>query len=200
MRFTGLPTKQGLYDPAFEHDNCGIGFLAHIKGEKSHKVIRDALNMLENLEHRGGQGDEVNTGDGAGILVQLPHQFFVKQTSFNIGEAGTYAVGMLFLPQDAEERQQVKIHLEQLVVEEELTLLGWREVPFDDSMLGNAAHKSMPVIEQLFVSSQKEMNSIEFERQLYVVRKKAEHSIKVSLNQSFYFTSFSSRTIVYKGC
>ncbi|GAF19125.1 LOW QUALITY PROTEIN: glutamate synthase [Bacillus sp. JCM 19046] len=199
MRFTGLPTKQGLYDPAFEHDNCGIGFLAHIKGEKSHKVIRDALNMLENLEHRGGQGDEVNTGDGAGILVQLPHQFFVKQTSFNIGEAGTYAVGMLFLPQDAEERQQVKIHLEQLVVEEELTLLGWREVPFDDSMLGNAAHKSMPVIEQLFVSSQKEMNSIEFERQLYVVRKKAEHSIKVSLNQSFYFTSFSSRTIVYKG-
>lgn len=96
MRFTGLPTKQGLYDPAFEHDNCGIGFLAHIKGEKSHKVIRDALNMLENLEHRGGQGDEVNTGDGAGILVQLPHQFFVKQTSFNIGEAGTYAVGMLF--------------------------------------------------------------------------------------------------------
>lgn len=199
MRLSGLPQKQGLYDPAFEHDNCGIGFLAHIKGMKSHKVVQDALNMLENLEHRGGQGDEVNTGDGAGILVQLPHKFFVKQTSFPLGELGTYAVGMLFLPQDPEERKNVRQRLEQLLEDEELSLLGWREVPFDSSTLGNAAQKSMPAIEQLFVTSKKELNPIEFERQLYIVRKKAEHSIEVPLDQSFYFTSFSSRTIVYKG-
>ncbi len=201
MRNLGYPLKQGLYDPDFEHDNCGIGFLAHMKGRKSHKIIKDGLLMLENLEHRGGQGDEINTGDGAGILVQVPDRFFKKQTPFELPEYGEYAVGMLFLPQNKEIRDDLKRSIEVILTEEKLTLVGWRDVPTDDTMLGKAAFNSMPVIEQLFVTSKNQLQTIEFERKLYVARKRAEYELsgKVKLEESFYFASFSSKTIVYKG-
>ncbi|KMK76700.1 glutamate synthase large subunit [Alkalihalobacillus pseudalcaliphilus] len=205
MRNAGYPKKQGLYDPQFEHDNCGIGFLAHMKGNKSHQVVEDALHILRNLEHRGGQGDEVNTGDGAGILLQIPHRFF-KKTCRVIGitlpHNEGYGVGMLFLPQINKERIRAEQTLERIIKEEQLDLLGWRDVPTDDSMLGNAAKSAMPYIKQLFIKKPDNIENIEeFERKLYVVRKCAEKEIAsfITEGQSFYFTSLSSRTIVYKG-
>ncbi|MBP3950655.1 glutamate synthase large subunit [Bacillus suaedae] len=206
MRYAQFPKKQGLYDPQFEHDNCGIGFLAHMKGKKSHKVVEDALHILRNLEHRGGQGDEVNTGDGAGILLQIPHRFFEKvclAEGMTLPEqAGEYGVGMLFLPQDEEARGNCEKGLEAIIEEENMELLGWRTVPVDDSMLGNAAKAAMPFIRQLFIKKDKTIKTeIDFERKLYVVRKRAERELISSVpeNESFYFTSLSSRTIVYKG-
>jgi glutamate synthase (ferredoxin) len=205
MRYAQLPKKQGLYDPQFEHDNCGIGFLAHMKGKKSHQVVEDALQILRNLEHRGGQGDEVNTGDGAGILLQIPHRFFEKvclADSIALPEAGDYGVGMLFLPQDEEARENCEKGLESIIETENLELLGWRDVPVDDSMLGNAAKAAMPFIRQLFIKRNSELKTeLDFERKLYVIRKRAEHELAdlVPPDESFYFASFSSRTIVYKG-
>lgn len=205
MRNAQYPKKQGLYDPQFEHDNCGIGFLAHMKGKKSHQVVQDALQILRNLEHRGGQGDEVNTGDGAGILLQIPHRFFEKVClveGMTLPDTGEYGVGMLFLPQDEEAREQCEKGLEAIIEEENMELLGWRTVPVDDSMLGNAAKAAMPFIRQLFIKRSGEMtNELDFERKLYVIRKRAEHELvsAVPENESFYFASLSSRTIVYKG-
>ncbi|WP_099300804.1 glutamate synthase large subunit [Bacillus sp. Marseille-P3800] len=198
MRGTHLPRKQGLYDPDFEHDNCGIGFLANIKGKATHKTVKDALLLLENLEHRGGQGDEENTGDGAGILTQIPHSFFQKQGIINV-EQGSYAVGMVFLPSNEETRNTVKQKIDSLLQQEGFERLCWRKVPTDASMLGNAALKSMPYIEQLFVQPVTQLKGMDLERKLYVVRKRAEHEIHVASEHSFYFASFSSRTIVYKG-
>ncbi|THG90114.1 glutamate synthase [Alkalihalobacillus alcalophilus ATCC 27647 = CGMCC 1.3604] len=205
MRNAGYPKKQGLYDPQFEHDNCGIGFLAHMKGKKSHQVVDDALHILRNLEHRGGQGDEVNTGDGAGILLQLPHRFFKKvcqAEEMTLPNEDEYGVGMLFLPQDAHQRELAEKKLETIIREENVELLGWRNVPTDDSMLGNAAKSAMPFIRQIFIKKPTQMKSTdEFERKLYVIRKRAENETAefVPEGQSFYFTSLSSRTIVYKG-
>ncbi len=204
MQNYGYPKKQGLYDPQFEHDNCGIGFLAHMKGQKSHKIVEDALHILCNLEHRGGQGDEVNTGDGAGILLQLPHRFFQKVTvseGISLPEEGKYGVGMLFLPQDESLRRETERKLEAIVNEEGQTFLGWRTVPTDDSMLGNAAKAAMPYIRQLFIQKSENVKAgLDFERKLYVIRKRAENEIGPLVESgSFYFASFSSRTIVYKG-
>ncbi len=205
MRYTQFPKKQGLYDPQFEHDNCGIGFLAHMKGKKSHKVVQDALHILRNLEHRGGQGDEVNTGDGAGILLQIPHRFFEKvclENGVNLPNQGEYGVGMLFLPQDEEARGACEKELETIITEEKQELIGWRTVPVDDSMLGNAAKGAMPFIRQLFIKKSNSIKTeIDFERKLYIIRKRAEREVgsKIPEGQSFYFTSLSSRTIVYKG-
>ncbi|KYG25625.1 glutamate synthase large subunit [Alkalihalobacillus trypoxylicola] len=205
MRNAGYPKKQGLYDPQFEHDNCGIGFLAHMKGKKSHQVIDDALHILRNLEHRGGQGDEVNTGDGAGILLQIPHRFFNKVNladGIELPSEGEYGVGMLFLPQNEELRQKSESTLEKILVEEKVDLIRWRDVPTDDSMLGNAAKSAMPFIRQLFVKKPASLKDTQaFERKLYVVRKRAENEMNSFIpdNESFYFTSLSSRTIVYKG-
>lgn len=205
MRNVHFPKKQGLYDPQFEHDNCGIGFLAHLKGEKSHQVVQDALQILRNLEHRGGQGNEVNTGDGAGLLLQIPDRFFKKvclQEGITLPPAEEYGVGMLFLPQNEEVRKQCEKGIERIIKEENMQFLGWRHVPIDDSMLGNAAKLAMPSIQQLFIKRQDRIkNELEFERKLYVIRKRAEHEL-ISLvpdEESFYFASLSSRTIVYKG-
>ncbi|MFC0470219.1 glutamate synthase large subunit [Halalkalibacter kiskunsagensis] len=205
MRYAQLPKKQGLYDPQFEHDNCGIGFLAHMKGKKSHQVVQDALQILRNLEHRGGQGDEVNTGDGAGILLQIPHRFFEKvclADGVALPEAGEYGVGMLFLPQDEEARENCEKGIEAIIEKENMELLGWRNVPVDNSMLGNAAKAAMPYIRQLFIKRNSDLETeLAFERKLYVIRKRAEHELAsmVPENESFYFASLSSRTIVYKG-
>ncbi|WP_100374614.1 glutamate synthase large subunit [Bacillus sp. FJAT-45037] len=205
MQNARYPKKQGLYDPQFEHDNCGIGFLAHIKGQRSHKVVVDALQILRNLEHRGGQGDEVNTGDGAGILLQLPHRFLKKvceADGMSLPEEGYYGVGMLFLPQDEQLREHCEREVITKVKDEGLTPLGWRTVPVDDSMLGNAAKTAMPYIRQLFIKRDESCTDIlQFERKLYVVRKLAENELakQMPIDQSFYFASLSSRTIVYKG-
>ncbi|MBM0064710.1 glutamate synthase large subunit [Alkalicoccobacillus gibsonii] len=205
MRNAGYPKKQGLYDPQFEHDNCGIGFLAHMKGKKSHQIIMDALHVLRNLEHRGGQGDEVNTGDGAGILLQIPHRFFesISQTmDMQLPEAGDYGVGMLFLPQDKKKRGICVSRVNEIAKEESLEIIGWRNVPTNYKMLGNAARLSMPSIQQVFIKKPKHIQTeLEFERKLYTLRKRAENELitLVTNDESFYFASLSSRTIVYKG-
>ncbi len=176
MKPITTPTKQGLYDPAYEHDACGIGFIANIKGNISREIVKQGISMLCRLEHRGGQGSDPQTGDGAGIMVQVPHYFFQQTCNdLNIPETGNYGVGMLFLPQDKEERKWFERTFEAIVQEEEQTLLGWRDVPVDASQIGQAAKKSQPFIRQVFIEkSDKSMSEQAFERILYVIRKRAE--------------------------
>ncbi|WP_026700892.1 glutamate synthase large subunit [Salibacterium aidingense] len=200
-----ISQKAGLYNSEFEHDNCGIGFLANIKGKRSHDIVENALTILANLEHRGGQGDEPNTGDGAGMLLQIPHRFFKKyesELSFVVPEEGNYGVGMMFLPTDETRRTQSIEEINRLIGEENQTLLGWREVPVDDSMIGNAAMKSKPAVFQVFIERHPSLQTRDdFERKLYVIRKRIENEAGTSVEEgdSFYFASLSSRTIVYKG-
>ena len=202
MKFNSIPQAQGLYNPLFEKDACGIGAIAHIKGKKSHHIIKDVLDILVKLEHRGGAGAEKNTGDGAGILIQLPHKFFKKQQlGFNIGEEGDYAVAMMFLPVDEDDRNEAKKVFEKAMESEGLKFLGWREVPVNPSNLGETALEAMPHIIQGFVERPKEIEKGQtFERKLYVARRVAEkEAIKVLQDKTFYVCSFSSKTIVYKG-
>lgn len=196
--------REGLYDSQFEHDNCGIGFLANIKGKRSHDIVEKAMQILRNLEHRGGQGDEPNTGDGAGVLLQVPHRFFKEEAElgFSLPEEGFYGVGMVFLSNDASRRRKCEQQVENIISQEGVELLGWRDVPFDDSTLGKAALKAMPAIRQVFVKRPDHIKSREaFERALYIIRKRSEDEAHNGLqeNDAFYFASFSSRTIVYKG-
>lgn len=201
----GLPPKQGMYDPSFERDACGIGFVANIKGVKSNEILHQALTILVNLDHRGGQGAETNTGDGAGILMQIPHNFFEKECAklgFNLPGPGKYGVGMLFMPGDTAKHAGCKKILEQVIEEEGQNFLGWREVPVDNSMIGYSAKSAQPYILQLFIGSNLELNEQDFERKLYVIRKRAKKEIlRTILNdgETFYFASMSSSTIVYKG-
>ena len=202
MKFNSIPQAQGLYNPLFEKDACGIGAIAHIKGEKSHHIIKDVLDILVKLEHRGGAGAEKNTGDGAGILIQLPHKFFKKQQlGFTIGEEGDYAVAMMFLPVDENDRNEAKKVFEKSVESEGLKFLGWREVPVNPSNLGETALEAMPHIVQGFVERPENIEKGQtFERKLYVARRVAEkEAIKVLQDKTFYVCSFSSKTIVYKG-
>lgn len=202
MKHYGLPPKQGLYDPQNEHDACGIGFVVNIKGNKSHEIVRQALTILLNLSHRGGFGAETNTGDGAGILIQLPHTFFKKvcaKDNIKLPEPGEYGVGMIFLPIDPRKQNFVKYRLEKIIKDEGLILLGWRDVPCDDSSLGLSSKSCMPFISQVFIKRSPDIKSdLEFERKLYVIRKLAE---KAALDDKEYFfiASLSSKTIVYKG-
>lgn len=206
MKHFGLPTKQGLYDPQFEHDACGIGFVANIKGKQSNEIIHQALTILTNLDHRGGQGSETNTGDGAGILMQIPHKFLSKECekrNIKLPEQGSYGVGMLFLSPDPAERKQAEKIIEEIIMEEEQHVIGWRTVPVDNSLLGNSARASQPYIRQIFVEKNNEVNTgMDFERKLYIIRKRAENAIRgaqIPGGNYFYFSSFSSNTIVYKG-
>ncbi|MGV8905660.1 MAG: glutamate synthase large subunit [Acetobacterium sp.] len=202
MKQSYLPPKQGLYDPDFEHDACGIGAVVHIKGKKSHNILQQALTILVNLQHRGGRGFETNTGDGAGILVQIPHRFFekvLKIEGFILPEPGDYGVGMLFLPTDPAERKECDELLEKLIQEEGQSLIGWRDVPFNSKDLGDTAIKSMPFLKQVFIKKDPSItDAMSFERKLYTIRKQMEKITKKK-NLSFYAASFSSRTIVYKG-
>ena len=202
MKHNGLPQKQGLYDPQFEHDACGIGFVVNIKGNKSHEIVRQALTILMNLSHRGGCGSETNTGDGAGILIQIPHSF-LKNACLGIGislpSAGEYGVGMVFLPADATKRSLFEKRLENIIKEEGQILLGWRDVPNDDSSLGNTAKSCMPFIRQIFIGRNSSIkNDLDFERKLYVIRKRAEKTA-LDNDENFYVASLSCKTIVYKG-
>ncbi|MBZ5594071.1 MAG: glutamate synthase large subunit [Acidobacteriia bacterium] len=201
----GLPAPQGLYDPANERDACGIGFVANIKGQKSHDIILKGIQVLINLTHRGACGCDPETGDGAGVLIQIPHKFFARECAtlgFTLPEPGEYGVGLVFLPVEKQERLQCEGILERIAVEEGLTVLGWRDTPIDGSAIGRVARNSQPYIEQIFIRRGPDMTEDQLERKLYVVRKRAETEIansEIPDKSFFYVPSLSCRTIVYKG-
>jgi glutamate synthase (ferredoxin) len=200
-----FPEKQGLYDPRHEHDSCGVGFVVDIAGRKSHEIVRQAVEVLLNLEHRGACGCEKNTGDGAGILLQIPHLFLERECEslgISLPLPGEYAVGMVFLPLEEESRQQCEHLFEEIVREEGQRVLGWRTVPTDDSMIGPTAKASEPLIRQIFIGRGPECtDTLAFERKLYVIRKRVSKGAKRGIHERrmFYIPSLSSRTIVYKG-
>jgi len=202
---TGLPQAQGLYDPGQEHDACGIGFVASISGQRSHEIIRKGIQVLLNLAHRGACGCDPETGDGAGVLIQIPHKFFARECDklgFTLPKAGTYGVGMIFLPVEKHPRLQCEGILERIIREEGLTLLGWRDTPVYASATGRVARASQPYIQQIFIRCAEGMDEEAFERKLYVVRKRAENEIResgIEDAEMFYIPSLSCRTIVYKG-
>ena len=206
MGQTGGPRAQGLYDPAFEHDACGFGFVVDIAGRPSHGVVRDALTVLVNLEHRGATGSEKNTGDGAGLTIQIPHRFLSEVAAKNgvrLRGRGGYGVGMVFLPPDKVSRVDCFRLFERVVEEEGLHFLGWREVPTDNTGLGASAKASQPLIRQVFIDRPEGMvEDMAFERKLYVVRRLVEKAVSRSAIPSrgdFYIPSLSCRTIVFKG-
>lgn len=186
----GRPAQQGMYDPRNEHDACGVGFVANLSGEASHTLVEQALTVLRNLEHRGATGSEPDSGDGAGILCQVPDAFLREVAGFDLPEAGAYAVGIAFLPADGS--AQAVAQIEAIAAEENLTVLGWREVPVTPDLLGNGARATMPAFSQLFVTGGG-TSGIELDRKAFVLRKRAEREAGV------YFPSLSARTIVYKG-
>ncbi len=202
--FYGMPPKQGLYDPRFEKDGCGIGFVANIKGYKSHDIIQKALQVLKNLHHRGAQGCDPCTGDGAGILMQISHEFF-RRAATDIGitlpESGGYGVGMVFLPQDEPLRRQCEGLFETIIREEGVRFLGWRDVPIKLEHVGDQAKQTLPYIRQFFIARDI-LNEAQFERKLYVVRKCIARAIRESAlveRGKVYICSLSANTIVYKG-
>tara|TARA_R110002096_G_scaffold220502_1_gene409027 strand:- start:3505 stop:8061 length:4557 start_codon:yes stop_codon:yes gene_type:complete len=199
------PKQQGLYDPSTEHDACGLGFVAHMKGRKSHKIIDDALTILRNLIHRGACGCEENTGDGVGILIQKPHKFFQRvcaEININLPDTDSYGAGMVFLPTDSAQAKQCEEVFERIIKEEGQQFLGWREVPIDDSSLGPTAVEGEPAFKQIFIAKSDALDPAAFDRKLYVIRKRAENEIwssDLSEQNLFYIPSLSYRTFVYKG-
>ncbi len=189
--------NSGLYDPANEHDACGVGFIVDIEGRKKHSIVKNGLKVIVNLEHRGAVGGDSNTGDGAGILTQIPHDFFVKNIKkFKIPESGSYGVAMLFMPRDTVLRTKLKKIFVDTVKNEKLTFLGWRDVPVNPDCLGKKARSEMPHIMQAFVSGK---SGVVLERSLYVIRKVIENKVNKLAIHDFYVSSFSSNVIVYKG-
>ena len=201
----GLPAAQGLYSPQNEHDGCGIGFVANIEGKKSHNIVSKGIQILINLTHRGACGCDPETGDGAGILIQIPHSFFERECArlgFTLPAPGEYGVGMIFLPVDRQERILCEGILERTAREHGLTVLGWRDTPIDSNTIGRLARSTQPYIEQIFIRRAPGMDTDALERKLYVVRKQAEAAVaKSDLKEKdfFYVPSLSARTIVYKG-
>ncbi|MGL1894673.1 MAG: glutamate synthase large subunit [Spirochaetaceae bacterium] len=192
--------KQGLYDPAFEHDACGVGFIAKIDGEKSHNIVKSGVQILCNLEHRGAVGGDMKTGDGAGMLIQMPHKFFNKVTTFNLPQDGEYGAGMLFLPVDVKRAKKAVLLTEKILKQEGVKLLGWRDVPVNADCLGEQALAVMPSFKQLFVSLDG-FSGDELERKLYILRKVLENAATAEgfPQEEYYFPSFSSKTFIYKG-
>ncbi|SFG33192.1 glutamate synthase (NADH) large subunit [Halobacillus alkaliphilus] len=204
MQKNGYPVPQGLYHPENEHEACGIGMIANIDGTKSHSIVENAITILCNLEHRGGQSADISTGDGAGILTQIPHYFFKKQCEkedIELPEPGEYGIGMFFLPEDHDTRMECKRIFERIVEEEGQTFLGWRTVPINDSFVGDDAKKTKPFIRQGFVAPSENIKTqMDLERRLYIIRKRAEIEIAGKEGyDDFYMSSLSSSTIVYKG-
>lgn len=199
------PPKQGLYDPAFEHDSCGVGFVAHLKGQKSHKIILDGLQILENLTHRGATGSDPLTGDGAGILIQMPDAFLRKECAkidINLPNEGDYAVGNVFLPHVLEPRNTVKKWFAQVLKEEGQELLGWRDVPCDNKQIGHVAASVEPTIRQVIIGRGKDTSRDAFDRKLYVIRKILHNKVwgsNLSQRSYCYCCSLSSKTLLYKG-
>jgi len=206
MSHSAFPPQQGLYDPINEHDACGVGFIAHIKGHKNHEIINQGLEILKNLTHRGAVGADPLAGDGAGILIQTPDAF-LREECANVGitlpESGEYGVGMIFLPRDAETRAACEKLIADEIVAEGQTLLGWREVPTDNEGLGESVKAIEPLVRQIFVKKGNNVTDQDaFERKLFVIRKVIEHTVRRQLKidyAHFYIPSFSSRTLLYKG-
>lgn len=206
MKHIGYPPKQGLYDPAYERDSCGVGFVCHIKGEKSHDVVKKGLTVLNNLSHRGAQGADPRTGDGAGVLIQLPHVFFkaeLLKKGIPLPEFGEYAVAMVFFPQGAKSQEFCRSNFERFCANEGFKTLGWRDVPVDSNAIGQTAREVEPAIKQAFLLKPEGVKDTPaFERRLYLLRRVIEKEISSSTlpeKKSFYISSLSSRTIVYKG-
>lgn len=192
--FSAQPGAQGLYDGAHEHDACGVAFVATLRGEPGHDIVENALTALRNLDHRGAVGAEVDTGDGAGILTQVPDAFLRAVVPFELPPKGTYAVGTAFLPQDDAERAAAETRIAELAAEEGLTVVGWRDVPTATGLVGSTAAGCQPVFRQLFVASARGVVvGLALERMAFCLRKRAEHETSV------YFPSLSARTVVYKG-
>src|SRR5471032_3310029 len=202
----GTPEAQGLYDPALDKDSCGVGFIADIKGRKSHLIVEDSLRILCNLEHRGATGADPRMGDGAGILVQIPHKFFVKEATrlgFKLPKPGEYAVGQLFMPQDANWRQIIRDIYAEMIAHEGLKLLGWRDVPKDNASLGESVKPTEPAHMQVFIGlGENKYAENEFERRLYLLRKSISNAIyrrRERRTSGYYPVSISCRTVIYKG-
>jgi glutamate synthase (ferredoxin) len=202
----GPPPKQGLYDPRNEHDACGVGFVVDIKGRKSHRILQQAIEVLRNLDHRGASGCEVNTGDGAGVLLQMPHAFLkeaARKARVSLPEAGHYGCGLIFLPRNPTKRRKLEEAFEHIVQSSGLTMLGWRTVPVDNSTLGETARSAEPFMRQVFIGRPADMqDDLDFERRLYVARKRAYAEIRSSTidgAEYWYAASLSFKTLVYKG-
>jgi glutamate synthase (NADPH/NADH) large chain len=193
----GLPARSGLYDPRFEHDACGVSFVANIKGIASRSIVSMGIGALCNMEHRGATGAEADSGDGAGILIQVPDAFLRAVVSFELPAAGAYAVGLGFLPADGNDAEKAQAAIDGIITDEGLTVLGWREVPVSPDCLGKTARQVMPSFRQLFVSDPGGALGIDLDRKLFVARKRIEHELPPE--QSAYFPSLSSRTLIYKG-
>jgi glutamate synthase (NADPH/NADH) large chain len=189
----GRPARQGLYDPANEHDACGVGMVADLAGRKSHEIVVKALTVLRNLDHRGAKGAEPDDGDGAGILTQIPDELFREAVDFALPEAGAYAAGIAFLPVDTEECAEAVATIERIAGEEGLTVLGWRELPYDPDFCGPTARRVMPHFAQVFLSARSGARELDLDRIVFCARERIEQDARV------YFPSLSSRTIVYKG-
>ncbi len=202
----GRPVKQGLYDPALEKDSCGVGFVAHIKGHASHEIVQNALTMLERMDHRGACGCEANTGDGAGLLTTLPHRLLAKVAKSDAGidlpPPSRYGAGIVFLPQDPQERGYCEKTVERIIKKQGQVFLGWRDVPRDNSMIGNTAKATEPVMRMLFIGARDGEDAEALERQLYIIRKLATFELRNSaLDQAhfFYVCSLSTKVMIYKG-
>jgi len=204
MTIQNPPEKQGLYDPQYEHDACGVGFVCQMKGKRSHEIVEQAITILINLDHRGACGCEPNTGDGAGILLQVPHKFLKKVAAvegINLPEPGQYGVGMVFTSPDPEARKKGAEVMARIAAQEGMPVLGWRDVPTNNSSLGATARASEPFMRQVFLQRPADCaDDLAFERKLYVLRKLANTEIRVAGVDSFWYCpSLSARTIIYKG-
>ena len=197
-----LPKKQGLYSPEFEHDNCGAGFICSLKGEKTNNIIPKALNILTCLEHRGAVSSDGKTGDGAGILIEIPHDYFVKECGFKLPKPYDYAVGMVFLPQKINQLNYCIDVFEKEIQKQGLNILGWRNVPVNSKVVGSIAAKTQPVVRQVFIEKSNKLSESDFNTKLYISRKIAENEIynsPLSQKNYFYFSSLHNRTLIYKG-
>ena len=206
MSHSQLPEAQGLYDPAHEHDACGVGFIAHIRGRKSHAILEQGLQILKNLTHRGATGADPLAGDGAGILIQIPDQFFREELAcqgVTLPPVGEYGVGMVFLPQEPASRLACEYEIERAIKDEGQVLLAWRDVPRDNAGVGDSVKKLEPVIRQVFIGRGAGVTVTDaLERKLYIIRKASGHAIqtlKLAHGKEFYVPSMSARTVVYKG-
>ena len=202
----GVPAASGLYDPALDKDSCGVGFIADIKGRKSHQIVEDALTILLNLEHRGAVGADPRAGDGAGILVQIPHRFFAGKTAqlgFTLPAPGEYAIGALFMPHEEAWRHTIQHVFAEEIANEGMRLLGWRNVPTDNSTLGESVKPTEPVHLQVFIGKGKcTYSEHEFERRLYLLRKTISgrvYTMRERRSSGYYPVSISCRTVIYKG-
>ena len=186
---SAFPQAQGLYDPAFEHDACGVALVATLNKIPTHDIVKQALTALVNLEHRGASGAEPDSGDGAGILIRVPDHFYREVSGIQLPVEGSYATGIAFISGDQDLRQE----LAKIAAEESLEILGWRTVPTDSTTLGKTAISVMPRFEQIFIAGKKQESGIALDRLAFAFRKRAEHTLPI------YFPSLSSQTIVYKG-